>query len=146
MSPFRLTVLRDQSDVPVDSMKSLTNDVRAKMYYAVQNKARMHALLDFGIPICERVPALQETERIAIDSNVAFQEGIPLGISHGTNISVYTHFKFVIWYRMGKRGYDPVVKVVGAEVVAKVCFLCSSCVFVFFFVFLKNRLVACSVE
>jgi hypothetical protein len=118
LSPWRVTVMRDQSDVAVEHVKKLNEELRADFATAIELGARLHGLLSFDHPICERVPPVKgDWSKLDLSSGDSFREGIPLGVFDGVNASVYSHYTFVVWYSDKPQNDKFMVEIVGVEVI-----------------------------
>ncbi len=87
---------------------------------ACEQGARVHALLTFGFPVCERVPAVKmksmepQLKELTLTDSTVFREGFPVGSMENGVAMVNSHIVFVVWYsRSSSDGID----LVGVEMV-----------------------------
>ncbi len=76
----------------------LSDQQRAVFVEACRQGARVHAVLTFGFPVCQRTPALSSADHVTLTAETVLQEGMPVGYVKDGKAFVYTHVSFIVWY------------------------------------------------
>jgi hypothetical protein len=92
----------------------ISDQQRATFVEACMQGARVHAVLTFGFPVCQRIPALSSSEQVTLSPQTKLIEGMPIGYVKDGKAFLHSHVSFIVWYAAtdGKT-----VELVGVEAV-----------------------------